>query len=266
MRPLPIINQNGILSDKKRPKDDNAQLRLLETMRSEKGKVPLFEGHYQRISKGLAHWGLSPRDFPSPRLYREIKETLRANSAKGEAMVRLTISVSPINKGIGFVLELYPLPPTLASLSLGLYPLAKAPAPLDHLKTTDRGYWEQALRWGHEHAYDDVLVTNAHGSIVESTRANLFWTEGDILFTPHLAEGCVAGVMREWLFQQARKQGWPLMERATAPDQLETCQGIFLSNAVRGIMPVRRFQGRALGTERYEHWLECVRWASMRWP
>ncbi|HXO77845.1 MAG TPA: aminotransferase class IV, partial [Puia sp.] len=72
-------------------------------------------------------------------------------------------------------------------------------------------------------------------------------------YTPPLSEGVVAGVMRRHLLEALPQAGYIVQEQPVTPEDLLTADEIFLTNALKGISPVRSMQGRA-----YSHHLTAA--------
>ena len=87
------------------------------------------------------------------------------------------------------------------------------------------------------------ILCDGDGNVVEGLMSNIFWINGEVLSTPLVDRCGVAGVMRAEVMEVARKQGFVVKEVREKPDLLINADGIFLTNAVAGILPVRRVGG-----------------------
>jgi len=90
---------------------------------------------------------------------------------------------------------------------------------------------------------DDALFLNAEGELTESTTSNLWIVENGTILTPPLAAGLLPGITRDWLFAQhpgAR-------EEAIDRPRLDRADEVFLTGTIKGVMPVRRVDGSAVG-------------------
>jgi branched-chain amino acid aminotransferase len=74
--------------------------------------------------------------------------------------------------------------------------------------------------------------------------SNVFWMKDEIIFTPSLSEGCVDGVFRRWLLEKLRDTRYELKEHACEISDLQNADEIFLTNAIRGIRPVKKFDDK----------------------
>lgn len=86
--------------------------------------------------------------------------------------------------------------------------------------------------------YDEGLVCDEHGHLIEGTMSNLFVvTEQGQLLTPDLARCGVAGVCREFILNWAAHQGYAIVVGKVEPD-LSDARELFLCNSVMGVWPV----------------------------
>jgi 4-amino-4-deoxychorismate lyase len=89
-----------------------------------------------------------------------------------------------------------------------------------------------ALRSG----FDEAVFINSKGELTEGTVSNLFFVADKQLYTPHTNCGLLAGTVRRWLIEIG-----DVKEVRIHPNDLESFQEMFITNALLGIMPVDRF-------------------------
>jgi len=119
--------------------------------------------------------------------------------------------------------------------------------------------FRQALGAG---AYD-ALLCNRDGLITEGTRTNLFFTDGEAVYTPP-ADTVLEGVTKLTLGRALGEEGIPLEERPLGEAQLASYEGYFLTSTSTKVMPLTRVAGHEFGvpplTRRimtlYDAWLE----------
>jgi 4-amino-4-deoxychorismate lyase len=87
---------------------------------------------------------------------------------------------------------------------------------------------------------DEALMQNALGFVVCSTQANLFMLKDGVLNTPKLNQSGVQGTTRWQLTRLLPTLGWHVREVDLTLDDLTNADGLFLANAVRGIMPIQQ--------------------------
>jgi len=90
---------------------------------------------------------------------------------------------------------------------------------------------------------DDGIMQSVDGRVIECLTGNLFLVAGGTLVTPDLYDCGVAGVVRRKVLDTARDAGIAVEERDVGPGELLTAEELFMTNASRGIAPVRRLEG-----------------------
>ncbi|USD41976.1 aminodeoxychorismate lyase [Vibrio sp. SCSIO 43135] len=86
--------------------------------------------------------------------------------------------------------------------------------------------------------YTDSVVLDVTGNVIETTMANLFWSDGSTLFTPSLLNSGVAGVMRQVVIDQAKAAGLVVADEDYDLDALLSAKEVFMTNSILGIAPV----------------------------
>lgn len=86
--------------------------------------------------------------------------------------------------------------------------------------------------------FDDVLVCDNEGYLVEANAANLFWRKENRLFTPNLTNSGVDGIMRQSIFRLAQKNHWEIDIVREKPETLYQADEIWLTNALMPVIPV----------------------------
>lgn len=94
----------------------------------------------------------------------------------------------------------------------------------------------------------EVLMSNSEGHVVEGTRTNLFVSTDAGWLTPPSTTLAVAGVMRSYVLARLHANGEPVSEAPITLEWLisDRCRGLYLTNAVLGIVPVRDLAGQDL--------------------
>jgi branched-subunit amino acid aminotransferase/4-amino-4-deoxychorismate lyase len=116
--------------------------------------------------------------------------------------------------------------------------------PLARHKTLN--YWRKsiALADGAAAGSDDVLCVTPSGLICETCRANIFVIQHGRLHTPPLEGPLLPGVMRELVIRCASAIGLNVEEATVLLADVQSAEEVFLTNAVRGIVPVSQLLGR----------------------
>ena len=215
---------------------------LFETILFVAGRAPLWPRHMARLAEGCARLSL-----PAPDAAVLAREAAQACAGLARAVVRITLTRGAAPRGYAFprtmrvtrIVAASPAPKIPAhwydrgirvrvcDLRLGEQP---ALAGIKHLNRL-----EQVLaraEWNDE-AIGEGLLCDAHGHVIGATSANLFALIDGRLVTPALRRCGVAGVARaEALAQRECEMRDLLMDELLRADE------VFLSNSVRGIVPV----------------------------
>jgi len=246
---LGYCNENGRIipvSDAALPVDNRAfryGYGLFETMLVEKGVIRLKEFHWERLFAGLKQLYFEIPQLTTPEsLEAEVLRTVAKNQSESLCRVRLqmyagsgglysTESMQP-----GFVIECFSLETDALKLNEnGLVAgvatgIAKSMDVLSNIKSCNALIYAIAARQAKENKWNDALVCNTNGDIIESTIANIFWIKDGVLHTPPLSEGCVAGVMRRHIMEKTA-----VTEKRLTVAELSEADEVFLSNAIKKV-------------------------------
>lgn len=200
-------------------------LRLLETMRAENGRIPLLDRHLHRLAR-------SASDLDYPLHQAAVRERLAAAvaSRSGTWGVRLTLGAA------GDVeVEAWPLADEpFRTVVVHPEPVEEAGGPLCTHKTTRRDHYRRRYDWARQRGADEAVLLNPAGEVTEGSRTTVWVERSGRLWTPPLSAGGLAGVMREHVLASRPEAH----EAPLAPEDLRSADALFLSNALRGWMPV----------------------------
>jgi 4-amino-4-deoxychorismate lyase len=94
---------------------------------------------------------------------------------------------------------------------------------------------------------DEAVFVDGDGVVLEGTVTNVWWRKGEVLRTPSLDLGILAGVTRATLIELAPACGYRIEEGAYPLHDLLDADEAFTSSSVREVMPLVQIDGRALG-------------------
>jgi branched-chain amino acid aminotransferase len=97
---------------------------------------------------------------------------------------------------------------------------------------------------------DDAVMVNVSGFVTEGTTSNVFWVKDGVLHTPSLDCGILSGITRLELLDAIRKDGLAIEEGRYPLADLTGADEAFLTGTVRGVTPVVRIDGVAVGDEK----------------
>ena len=218
---------------------------VFETLLVHQRQPVWWTAHWQRLGEGARRLGF---DAPAQAVVLEqVDDLLRRAPPRGVLKLVLTRGVG----GRGYrppapavpttVLTWHPAPAPLESVDLAWCQTRWSAQPrLAGIKHLNR--LEQVLaraEWSDPGIFDG-LVCDAGGQVASATAANVFARIDGHWRTPPLRDCGVAGLARAWLLEHCPGA----VESALEPAQVEAADAVFLCNAVRGILPVRRLGRR----------------------
>lgn len=227
---------------------------LFETMKVAEGKILLSDHHFERLFAGLALLQFEiPRLFLRQKTEDEILSLCKKNNCEGLARVRLSVfrgngGLYDEDKELQYLIECWSLNESVNSLNenglvIDVFPGAeKSCDKFSNLKSANFLPYSMAALYAKEKKLNDSLVLNTTGGIADSTIANLFIIKNAIVITPGLEEGCVNGVMRQYLLQKMQAADCAVQEATLSVNDILVADEVFLTNAIHGIRWVRQFR------------------------
>ena len=200
---------------------DKTSYGLFETIRVRDGRIPFLERHIARLARSLGELGL-------PKPSQDVAALVRPFADAGDAVLRVEVRDGR------------------ASVTVRELPLLEPPAvitasephqPYPH-KTTERDCFADAGREAEVAEADDALLLTHEGWVAEGTVWTVFWWERDGLRTPALDLGILPGIARARVLELVKR-----VEQGRYPEQALRGKSLFLTNAVRGIVPIASLDG-----------------------
>ena len=202
-----------------------AQCDLIETMRFDPADgVPLIEFHLERMKTSAAELG-----FAFDR--HGLRNAIQALCFDLDTPSRLRVVAA---RSGAHAIEVAPLPaalPVPARVALLPLPVATNDWRLRH-KTSDRGFYEEALVVARAAGADEAMFLDEAGLVTEGSFTNVFVEHHGQLLTPPAALGLLPGVLRASLLGEGRA-----VETELRIGDLE--RGFWIGNALRGLLPAR---------------------------
>jgi 4-amino-4-deoxychorismate lyase len=240
--------------------DDEAFLRsraAFETTRVYGGDPFKLDEHLARLAGSAARVEIGPID--TAELSRLASVALEASGAP-EAVLRLFVTpgrdgagaptqiamVSTLPEGLD---ELRSRGSKLVSIQLGLDAALRATSPwlLGGVKSTSYAVNMAAEAEAKRRGADDAVFLGSGDVVLEGPVTNVWWRLGDVLYTPALELGILAGVTRATLVEEAAAGGYEVREGEFPLEHMASAEEAFTSSSVREVMPVVELDGRAVG-------------------
>ena len=272
MNALRYVNINGKLTDNATIPADNSAFRygvgIFETMLTINVAIRLWQYHWERLSSGLPVIGLiAPTLFTADYMQEQILRTVHKNKPGALCRVRLQLFggsggiFGPDDNKPHFIIECYSLTPDILELNtnglvIGIADeLRKSADALANLKSANALIYAAAARQAKTNKWNDALICNTNGNVIESAIANIFWIKDGAIHTPPLSDGCVAGVMRRHLLTALPD----ITQQPLTADELLTADEVFLTNAIKGIRWVGTIDSAAYHNNRTRQLYAAIR-------
>ena len=253
---------NGLNSDSVAVLDRGLQYGdgVFETIAFIQGTAPLWDRHMTRLTAGCRTLSLPRQDVA--RLADEARQLLHSDDGlSGRRVVKIIITRGEHGHayfpGQGDATRiLYTRSWPQRAQQTGVEGIVlhhcqtrlATGSPLAGLKTLNRLEQVVAAAEIRKAGFQEGLLCDADGFMVEALMSNLFWSKRGDLYTPLLDRCGVSGVMRAEVIEQAKQFGMRVHEVRETPEVLESAQAMFLSNAL-GLTAVREFSGRHMDVD-----------------
>lgn len=112
-------------------------------------------------------------------------------------------------------------------------------------KIIARHPWQEAGDSAETWGADDALMVDQEGRLLETSKANVFVRRGLTVATPPAPERCLPGIMRQMIAEVLPSIGLRFEERDIFLDELAFADEVWLTNAVAGVVRVRKVGERA---------------------
>lgn len=225
---------------------------VFETIAVSDGKPLLVDLHIMRLRAGCQALSI-PYDVSLEKLILDELSALCEQQQR--AVVRLCLSMGEGGRGYrnpaqakpNRILSLHdfpkhPIEHWQEGIELGLVSLTLASQPvLAGIKHGNR--LEQIIarsQWQDD--WQEALLCDQSGSVIEATQSNVFIARDGAITTPRLDQCGVAGVMREWVLENASKVGVECAIMPLSVADIEAADEVFVSNSLIGLWPVKGFR------------------------
>ena len=232
---------------------------LFETIKSIKGELQFIDEHLARLWKGLQVLRFNiPKHFTPEYLQDEIFALLKKNSHEKMARIRLTVFrgdgglYDEINHKPHYLVQSWPLLDDAGEwnsngLVLGIYTDVKKSCDLlSNLKHNNFLPYSMAALHAKKQKWNDAVLQNTEGGVCDTTIANLFLIKDGVIYTPALAQGCIAGIIRKFLINRLTAANYKIIEGRLTGDDLDAADEVFLTNSIYNLRWVQ-----SLGEKKY---------------
>ena len=225
---------------------------LFETIKINNGIIQLRDYHFERLFSGMDMLQFEiPKHFTAGYLQNKIAELCKKNQHNSFARVRLIIYRG--NGGLydaenvpNYIIQTWNIEDATELNSNGLiidvYPDAKKSCDkFANIKSNNFLPYVMAALHAKKIKVNDCILLNSFDRIADTTIANIFIIKDNIIYTPPLSEGCVAGVIRRLIIEKLSSK-FTIKEKPFSIDELQNADEVFLTNSIKGIRWVKQFR------------------------
>lgn len=221
-----------------------------ETTRVYRGKPFRLSEHIARLGRSAASIGLP---VPDSALLEQLAAIALEHAAVQDATLRLYWSPgAPGGEPVGIAM-VGPIPAWIEEVRARgqrlvslLLPRPSSPWLLPGTKSVSYAVNMAAEAEAKRRGADDAVFVDADGIVLEGPVTNIWWREGEILMTPSIELGILAGETRAALLALAHDLGWVVQEGAYPLARLAAADEAFTSSSVREVVPVVELDGLPL--------------------
>lgn len=223
---------------------------VFETLKVIEGEPLALTRHLSRLQRSCDVLGLGAPDLSTIRgAVHEVVVSEPDASRLGRLRITVTAGDGPLasergSAGGTVVVALSSMQPWPATTSAVVVPWVRNErSAVVGAKCTSYAENVTALAWAHERGFSEGLFVNTVGHLCEGTGTNVFVVSGDVVLTPGLDSGCLAGITRELLVE------WGLaVEQHLLMTDLDSADEVFITSSTRDVHPVVKVGDRVWDT------------------
>ena len=227
---------------------------LFETLRVYGGKPFCWPQHLERLQRGAEFLNLR-LPFAPAALQQFATELIEQNQMR-ESLLRISLSRGVGPRGYSptgaeqpiLVMSLHPAPASDLQQWRLVTSSVRLPArePLAQFKTCNKLPQILARAEAEAAGADEGLLLNTDGEVAEAASSNLFWIQNNVICTPPLASGILAGVTRAVVLALCQALGVATRQLGILPKALLHTDAIFLSLSSLGVVEAVSLDGHSL--------------------
>ena len=103
-----------------------------------------------------------------------------------------------------------------------------------------------ALKEALDTGYDEALLLDVNGFVMEGSGENIFIVRDGVLYTPDLTSA-LDGITRRTVMQLADEEGLQVVERRITRDEVYIADEAFFTGTAAEVTPIREVDGRVIG-------------------
>jgi len=222
---------------------------VFETMRVVNGHIFALEEHFNRLWRGLKL--LNMRSPYTQKQWRQtLQHTIKLNGFKN-AQIRLAIWNENEKLRIAIVcrdIKNHWSRKYKQGIKAVVTSVKRNKMRTSNIKSMDYGCFRQAYEEAQRKGFDEGILLNNRREVVEGSRTNVFYVRKGILYTPAVKCGCLNGITRKIILQNARQLGIAWASVYARVSLLMQADEVFVTNSLVGVMPVTAINDKIIGT------------------
>ncbi len=226
---------------------------VFSTVRVYDGVPFAIDRHYDRLARDAERIQL-PLKITLAQLREAMLQMLQANQLR-DACVRVYFIFNTIGiwksderfPAVDLIMYAIDVPTRVGATKLSVQEHGRYAAhPLTGTKVTSWLGNAWMVEQAHKRGFDDALLLNEHDEVSECTAANIFCVHASQVTTPPLNSGCLAGVSRAILLEEAPKAGVAVAERPLKLQDVYSADEVFITSTTRHVQPISHIEQHAI--------------------
>ena len=226
---------------------------FFETIKIIKSKPFNFPAHYARFCSACLVFKLKNAEtFTS--LLSIINNLINQNKLiNGSVKIHVSREeggrYQPKSKGCKIIINTYSgvgfkqnIPLSLCVFSDEVKTLGK----LSNIKSVNAAVSVLGAIYAKELGFENALLRNTKGNCIEATNSSLFIIKDNLIYTPHLSDGCIDGTMRSWVLNNEM-----IIEKSLSISDIKQSDEVFITNALYGITSVKLLEQTSFASFNY---------------
>ncbi|HMX03310.1 MAG TPA: aminotransferase class IV [Chitinophagales bacterium] len=230
---------------------------IFESCLLNEGALPLMAYHTTRLMQGMQCLHMDALPHLSEKWLGDVIKELALQHGYQSARAKISVwrggegLYLPKSDSPELLIEVFPLHSTPFSEApqqyvIDIYDgLQKAIHPVSACKTMNALPYILAAKFAASHKWNDVLILNTQNEIADAISSNVWLIKDHMLITTPALNGGVEGTMQAWLLDHVEELGFSASRKSLTISDVESADAVFLTNAIKGIIPVTRFREKA---------------------
>jgi branched-chain amino acid aminotransferase len=220
------------------PTGSPAGITLYEVIRIQQGICLFLEDHIQRLRDSITLSGHTYA-IALPWLRNILAGLIRKNRLR-TGNIKIAVHFTPDNPPrflAFFIPHSYPAAALYRKgVHTALYPAIR---PDPNVKRLRPEFREQVADFIHTRNLYEVLLVNEEGLITEGSKTNVFFLQGEVIFTAP-GDQVLKGITRKKVYELCKQLNYKLIEEPISTDKLNKMEAAFLTGTSPKILPIRQ--------------------------